>query len=119
MKYLQENIYANHHRACSKYGRAGRSASAIAAKIGSTPGSVRVKCSHLKITLRRSKRLQQTQRGAEHLVVVDMPGPLYTAFHRKAVHMNKSDSVLAGLLLEAIITGDASAVDRLMRRGGA
>jgi hypothetical protein len=84
----------------------GCSASAIAAKIGSTPGSVRVKCSHLKITLRRSKRLQQTQRGAEHLVVADMPEPLYTAFHRKAVQMNKSVSVLAGLLLEAIIIGD-------------
>ena len=35
-----------------------------------------------------------------------MPGPLYTAFHRKAVQMNKSVSVLAELLLEAIITGD-------------
>jgi hypothetical protein len=90
----------------------GHSASTIAAKIGSTPSSVRVRCSQLKIKLRRTRvknshpPLQRTERGVEHLVVTYLPGPLYTTFHRQAVHMNKSVSVLAGLLLEAIVTGD-------------
>lgn len=89
----------------------GHSASTIAEKIGSTPSSVRVMCSHFKIRLGQSKQqnghptFQHTKQGCQQ-VVAYMPGPLYTNLDHKAVHLNKSVSVLVGMLLEAIVTGD-------------
>ncbi len=88
----------------------GQSASEIAKVIGSTPASVRVRCSLQKIKLRRGRRPaahNSTARGyIEHTVIAHMPAPLYAEFHRKAEHMQKSVTALASSLLVAIATSN-------------
>ena len=84
----------------------GRSASEIADAVGSTPGSVRVKCSQFKIKLRRSRisGLATTahdlpmQRLATHL-----SPKTYRALRRKAHHKQKTTTEFAEMLLEAVI----------------
>jgi hypothetical protein len=78
--------------------------------------SVRVVCSQQKIRLRRGRRLMSgpIEQPAEHagavpdrMVVVYMPAPLYTAFNRKAAHLDKPVPILASMLLNAIrVTSD-------------
>jgi hypothetical protein len=80
----------------------GSSAIEIARHIGSTPGSVRVKCSQHKIKIRNGKGAPKLHRTPEHLIVVHMPAPLYVEFHRKAEHLQMPVSLLAGNLLAAI-----------------
>jgi hypothetical protein len=82
----------------------GKSASAIAEVIGSTAASVRVKCCHLKITLRRPGR-HRSQIGG-HNEVIYLPAADYAALKRKASEMQKSASELSGKLLRAIIRSD-------------
>src|SRR5205823_1356556 len=91
----------------------GNSALEIAGAIGSTPSSVRVKCSHQKIRLRRGGRRQPggpmrqaPEHAPEHLVVAYMPAPLYAEFHRKALHLHRPVSILASMLLNAIATSN-------------
>src|SRR5271168_2551562 len=89
----------------------GKSAAEIAHVIGSTPASVRVKCCHLKIKLSRRGRpsLSRTQPrhiAEQNLIVVSIRPAVYTALSRKAAHMRKSAVELAGVLLEAIVSGD-------------
>jgi hypothetical protein len=79
----------------------GKSASAIAEVIGSTAGSVRVKCCHLKITLRRRAR-HSTRIGAQSEVIY-LPAADYAALKRKAAEMQKSAGELSEKLLGAII----------------
>jgi hypothetical protein len=85
----------------------GSSAIEIAHAIGSTPGSVRVLCSHHKIRIRRRHsanviRLSPVRGPSVHDVVAHMPAPLYVEFHRKAEHLQMSPSTLASNLLAAI-----------------
>ena len=81
--------------------RQGRSASEIANAVGSTPASVRVKCSQLKIKLRRGRRGVLKQR----LVIYMRPAD-YAALERKARQLQTSSVELAGMLLEAIISSN-------------
>ena len=96
----------------------GCSAREIAHAIGSTPSSVRVKCSYQKIKLRRGRRraseslpFQSTERGrqpdeARHSIVSYLPVSVCAEFNRKANELNLSGSALASMLLNAIATSD-------------
>jgi hypothetical protein len=88
----------------------GKSASEIAAAIGSTPASVRVKCCQLKIPLSRRGRPSLVpsfpQRIGEHRLVIYMRPDDYAALKQKAAHLHKSPVELAGMLLEAIVSAN-------------
>jgi hypothetical protein len=66
----------------------------IANTMGWTVGTLRVKCSHLKISLRR--------RGGKFA----LPGPLLDQLHRRAVQMGVSTTELVANLLEEIVRDD-------------
>jgi hypothetical protein len=82
----------------------GKSASAIAAAIGSTAASVRVKCCQLKIQL--SRRGRPCLQPDEHKLVLFMRPEDYTALKREAAHKHKSPAELAGTLLEIVASAD-------------
>jgi len=88
----------------------GKPASKIAAAIGSTAASVRVKCCQLKIQLSRRGRPSLVpswpQHPGEHKIVLYMRAEDYAAVKRKATHMRKSPAELAGMLLAEIINAD-------------
>lgn len=81
--------------------RQGRSAPEIADAIGSTPASVRAKCSLLKIRLRRGRPGIAKQRLVVYLRPAD-----YDALERKARQLQKSAEELSGMLLKAIVSSD-------------
>jgi hypothetical protein len=84
----------------------GKSAMEIANVIGSTPGSVRVRCSQLKIRLLRPQaRLRQSQPlpVPKHSLVVYLTPTVYAALKRKAQNMQKPTVELAASLLAAIV----------------
>jgi len=81
--------------------RQGKSAPEIADAVGSTAASVRVKCSQLKIKLRRGRRGVLKQRLVVYLRPAD-----YAALDRKARQMQNSAVELAEMLLEAIISSN-------------
>ena len=89
----------------------GKNASEIAAVIGSTSGSVRVKCSQLKIKLRRGRnpRVDMSQAQPqlrEARLQIPIRPTIYSALVRKAAQMKTSSADLARMLLEAIVSGD-------------
>ena len=95
----------------------GHSAKEIAEAIGSTPSSVRVKCSHRKIRLKRGRGRtrrpvslgqsdQPLRETGKMPVLAYMLESLYVDFSRKAVDLDKSPSVFASLLLTAIASSD-------------
>jgi hypothetical protein len=88
----------------------GKSASEIAAAIGSTAASVRVRCSGLKIRLSRRGRPSLVpgwpQHVSEQKLVIYMRPKDYAALKRKAAHMHKSPVELAGMLLKEIVGAD-------------
>src|SRR5215469_14210879 len=83
---------------------AGSSAIEIAESIGSTPGSVRVVCSHYKIKLVRRGRTNRSP--PDRSIVAHMSAPLANEFHRKPEQLQIPASVLAGRLLAAIVVSD-------------
>jgi len=83
----------------------GKSASEIAGVIGSTAGSVRVKCSQLKIKLGRRGRPGRKRQMAWQIVIC-LSDADYAALKRKAADMQKSAVKLSGELLEAIISSN-------------
>ena len=84
----------------------GKSASEIAEVIGSTTGSVRVKCSQLKIKLRRQGQQGHIRQIAGQRLVICLSDAVYAALKRKAADMQKSAVELSGELLDAIISSD-------------
>ena len=74
--------------------------------IGSTTGSVRVKCSHLKIKLRRQGRPGRKRQIAGQRLVICLSDADYAALKRKAADMQKSAVELSCELLDAIISSD-------------
>jgi hypothetical protein len=86
------------------------SASEIAAAIGSTPGSVRVKCCQLKIALSRGDRANLVpsfpSNKDAHKLVVTMRSDNYIVLKRKAAQMHKTPIEFAGMLLQAIISAN-------------
>jgi hypothetical protein len=87
----------------------GKLASEIAAAIGSTTGSVRVKCSQLKIELSRGRPSlvpSWPQHSGEQKLVIYMRAKDYAALKQKAAYMHKSPAELAGMLLEEIVSAD-------------
>jgi hypothetical protein len=89
----------------------GKSAGEIAAAIGSTPASVRVKCCQLKIKVSRRGRpgLSQSRPPRIHersLIVVPIRSATYAALEQRAARMHKTPVEFAGLLLEAIVNGN-------------
>jgi hypothetical protein len=82
----------------------GKSASAIAAAIGSTAASVRVKCCQLKIQL--SRRGRPCLYPDEQKLVLYMRPEDYAALKRKAAHKRKSPAKLAETLLEMVASAD-------------
>jgi hypothetical protein len=88
----------------------GKSASEIAAAIGSTAASVRVKCCQLKIQLSRRGRPSLVpswpQNSTAHKLIIYMRPQDYAALKLKAVHMRKSPAELAGILLGEIVSAD-------------
>ena len=88
----------------------GKTAAEIAKVVGSTTGSVRVKCSQLRIQLSRRGRLGRlptwpNQLEGEKLVISIKPAH-YAALKRQAVHMQKPADELAGMLLQATVSSD-------------
>jgi hypothetical protein len=81
----------------------GKSAAEIAAAIGSTPASVRVKCCQLKISLRR--RWEQALHIEGHRLIIYLQDADYAALKRKAADRQRSVE-LSGELLRAVIRGD-------------
>ena len=84
----------------------GRSATEIAAVIGSTAASVRVKCCQLQIKLSQRGRPSSMLGRGEQKLTIYMGQLEYTALNRKAAHMQKSSVELAARLLEAIAKSD-------------
>jgi DNA-binding CsgD family transcriptional regulator len=95
----------------------GKTADEIAVTIGSTSGSVRVRCSKLKIKLnsrgyRRSPRgeLSQNQdqrnQSRSPRLYIYLPPLAYSSLSRKAARMNKSVDELARMLLETIASSE-------------
>ncbi len=88
----------------------GKSASEIAAIIGSTPASVRVRCCQLKIQLPPRGRSSLVPGLPRHdnqgKLVVYMRADDYAALERRAAQMHKSPAQLAGMLLEAVVSAD-------------
>jgi hypothetical protein len=87
----------------------GSSALEIAQTVGSTPGSIRVVCSHHKIRLKRRRRaslIPLVHSPSIHDIVAHMPASLYAEFHRKAEDLKLSASALASNLLAAITTSN-------------
>ena len=84
----------------------GKSASEIAEVIGSTTGSVQVKCSQLKIKLRRQGQQGHIRQIAGQRLVICLSDAVYAALKRKAADMQKSAVQLSCELLEAIISSD-------------
>lgn len=82
----------------------GKSAAEIAAAIGSTPASVRVKCCQLKISLRR--RWEQALHIEGHRLIIYLQDADYAALKRKAADRQRSAVELSGELLRAVIRGD-------------
>jgi hypothetical protein len=81
-----------------------KSAAEIAAAIGSTPASVRVKCCQLKISLRRGWQRARHIGGCG--LVIYLQEADYAALKRKAADMQKSTIELSSELLRAVIRGD-------------
>jgi hypothetical protein len=86
----------------------GKSALEIAEVIGSTIGSVRVNCSHLKIKIKPKRKGQQghIRQIAGQKLIISLSDPVYAALERKAADMHRSVVELSRELLEAIIGGD-------------
>jgi len=89
----------------------GYSAREIAEVIGSTPSSVRAKCSEEKIRLKHGRRQGRSQQLlAEHLaevpIVAYLSGPAYALLMAKAKELHQPPSVVASMLLSAVVTGD-------------
>jgi len=83
----------------------GKSAQEIAVAIGSTAGSVRVKCCQLKMKLPRRSR-QSRHAFAQKKLVVYMQPAVRAALEVKASQMQKSAAELSVRLLEAIVGSD-------------
>jgi hypothetical protein len=87
----------------------GSSSIEIAKAIGSTPASVRVRCSHHKIKIRRGHRSIRNALSkpvhplSDESIVAHLPASLSTEFHRKAEQLQMPASVLASRLLAAIV----------------
>jgi hypothetical protein len=87
--------------------RQGRSAAEIAAVVGSTAASVRVKCCLLQIKLSKRGRPKSRPGGARmQKLTVFIAQEDYGTFCRKATDMQKSPDELAGRLLETIISSN-------------
>ena len=87
----------------------GKSAAEIAAVVGSTPASVRVKCSQFKIKLVRShfgSRRNPLQLPSKRKLVVYLPPSVHAAMTRKAQDMRKSTGELAESLLRAVVNSN-------------
>jgi|ERR1700683_1373659 len=87
----------------------GKTAPEIAAIIGSTPASVRVKCCHLEISLSRRGRPSLVPRfpsDNQGKLVVHLRADGYAALTRRAEQMRKSPVELAAMLLEAVISSN-------------
>src|SRR5712691_1505907 len=92
----------------------GCSAPEIARAIGSTPSSVRVKCSHHGIRLKRGPggvtRPSSGHKPQEYVhqvpVVAYMPAALYAKFNNKAGELRRPASAFASMLLTAIATNN-------------
>jgi hypothetical protein len=80
----------------------GKSAAEIAAAIGSTPASIRVKCCQLKILLRRGWQRARHIGGRD--LVIYLQEADYAALQRKAADMQKSTIELSSELLRAVNT---------------
>ena len=74
--------------------------------IGSTTGSVRVKCSQFNIKLRRQGQRGRIRQIAGQRLVICLNDADYAALERKAADMQKSAVQLSCELLEAIISSD-------------
>ena len=87
-----------------------KSASEIAAAIGSTAASVRVRCCQLKIKLAQGSRIDdpraQHRNVQEQELVVGVPPAVYAALAKKAAGMQKSTDELVRMLLEAVVSSN-------------
>jgi hypothetical protein len=87
-----------------------RFAAEIAKAIGSTVGSVRVKCCQLKIQLSRRGRPTLVPTLPDQLerekLVIHMDPAEYAALKLQAAHMQKPVGEFAGMLLRAIVSSN-------------
>jgi hypothetical protein len=90
----------------------GYSAREIAEVIGSTPSSVRAKCSEQKIRLKRGRGRGRSQQlhaellGEQVPIVAYLSGPAYAHLVQKAKELHQSPSVFVSKLLSAVVAGD-------------
>jgi hypothetical protein len=91
----------------------GCSARKIAEVIGSTPSSVRVKCSQQKIKLKRGRGPGRPSNGhfggpedSRVRVVAYLPEQIYALLVQRALELRKPPSLLASMLLSAIATSE-------------
>ena len=90
---------------------AGLSPKAIAGKIGCTLGTLRVRCSQHRISLRRKTHVAMRGRGrsdpeeAEHLTLW-VPQPTLCGLRRWAALKGTSEVALAEMLLKTIVEDD-------------
>jgi hypothetical protein len=85
----------------------GKSSAEIAHLIGSTSGSVRIVCCHLKIRLltRRRHSSAVPNLGERRLLIYMRPDD-YIHLERQAALRQKSAAEYAGMLLQAIVRAD-------------
>ena len=84
----------------------GKSTVEIADALGSTPGSVRVKCCQLKIRLRRRGHPSLVPSLEGRKLVIYMRPEDYAALEREAADKQKFLAEYAGMLLEAIVSAN-------------
>jgi hypothetical protein len=87
----------------------GKTAPEIAATIGSTSASVRVRCCQLKISLSRRGRpslVPGFPSDNEGKIVMYMRPDSFASLTRRAAQMYKSPVELAGMLLEAVVSSN-------------
>ena len=92
----------------------GCSAREIAEVIGSTPSSVRVKCSQQKIRLKRGRgpgrsngRFGGPEESAQRVrIVAYLPEQIYAVLVQRAHALRKPPSLLASMLLSALATSE-------------
>lgn len=85
----------------------GRSATEIADVLGSTPGSVRVKCCQFKIKLQRNRhRLTGDCDPPIHRLVTHINPSIYRNLQQRARLKQKTVAELAEMLIEAVVSSD-------------
>ena len=92
----------------------GATPAEIAQQIGCTVGTLRVRCSQLKIQLRRKARIKQQRfdtakrrtKASVHRLTLELPTAVAERLRGRAALAGTADSELASQLIEAVVRDD-------------